>query len=173
MEHSSEQDRLYHELTQTYGGAMMRLACSTEANIDKRQDLIQIMNVELWKSLAQFDGRCSKKTWVYRVIHNVTGTYVKREMRRNRPSIGLDDIAELPSLIDTQLDIEKHDALAKLHTWIRQLTMPDRQILLLYLEDMSSAEIAEITGLKPGTISTRISRLKSKLTLNFKETNNE
>lgn len=66
--------------------------------------------------------------------------------------------------------IERDDALAKLHDWIRKLKTSDRQILTLYLEDLSAAEISDITGLKSGAIATRISRLKTKLAQDFKET---
>lgn len=169
MTHRLEQDELYHELAQAHGGAMVRLANSTEANADKRLDLLQMMNVELWKSLKRFDGRCSKKTWVYRVIHNVAASYVRAETRRRRPSVSLDDI-ELPSQANTHSQTEKRDALERLYRWIRVLDMPDRQILLLYLEDLAAADIADVTGLTARAVSTRISRLKSKLTNHHKET---
>ena len=76
----------------------------------------------------------------------------------------------VPDFTDLQVMIERDDALAKLHDWIRKLKTSDRQILTLYLEDLSAAEIADITGLKPGAIATRISRLKTKLALDFKDT---
>ncbi len=172
MKQTLEQDDLYRELAQAHSGAMMRLAFSTEANADKRRDLVQMMNVELWKSLKRYDGRCSQKTWVYRVIHNVAASYVRREARKNRPSVDVADL-ELPSPADTHTDAERRDALEKLYRWIRQLDMPDRQILLLYLEDLSAADIAETIGLTSGAVSTRISRLKSDLTDHYKDNKND
>lgn len=168
-----EQDRLYHELAQAHGAAMMRLAQSSEANADKRMDLVQMMHVELWKSLQHFDGRCSQKTWVYRVIHNVAASYVRQEARRNTPLLGVEEIDDFPAETDMYSNAEKRDALAKLYAWIRRLKMPDRQILLLYLEDVPTSEISEMLGLSVGAVSTRISRLKSKLTIHFEETNHD
>ncbi|MGJ8563901.1 MAG: RNA polymerase sigma factor [Alphaproteobacteria bacterium] len=173
MTHRFEQDALYHELALTHGGAMMRLARLSEAEPDKRHDLIQIMNVELWKSLAGFDGQCSQKTWVYRVIHNVAASYVQKESRRNSGLVYMDS-AEIESIDkvsgSAHESTEHRDALTKLYAWIRRLDMPDRQIISLYLEDISTPEIAEMIGLSSGAVATRISRLKSKLSRHFEET---
>jgi RNA polymerase sigma-70 factor, ECF subfamily len=170
MKQSFDQDTLYHELALTHGGAMIRLARLSEADPDKRDDLIQIMNIELWKILSRFDNRCSQKTWVYRVIHNVAASYVRKEVRRNGPFMELDNLDELSAEDDAQESVEQSDALTKLYAWIRCLELPDKQIMSLYLEDISTSEIAEMVGLTSGAISTRISRLKSKLSTHFKET---
>ena len=68
---------------------------------------------------------------------------------------------------------EQADALARLHHWIRGLGPPDRQVMLLYLEDVSAAYIADITGLTPGAVATRISRLKTRLSSEFKESRHD
>lgn len=174
MTHRFDQDALYHELALAHGGAMMRLARLSEAEPDKRLDLVQMMNVELWKSLAGFDGRCNQKTWVYRVIHNVAASYVQKESRRNSGLVYMDS-AEIESIDEVSgggnghESAEHRDALTKLYAWIRRLDMPDRQIISLYLEDISTPEIADMIGLSSGAVATRISRLKSKLSRYFKE----
>lgn len=172
MTYCSDQDSLYHELATAHGGAMVRLACVSEANADKRHDLVQTMHVELWKSLKQFDGRCSKKTWVYRVIHNVAALHMRKEARHKLSSLDIENL-DISCPSDTQRASERQDALERLHIWIRRLDMPDRQILTLYLEDIKSAEIAQMTGLSIGAVTTRISRLKSKLTVHYKETEHD
>jgi len=148
---------------------MQRLARATEANSEQRLDLLQDMHFQLWKSLSAFDGRCSLKTWVYRVIHNVAASHVDREKKRPRVGVELSELEQVAGLTDLSGLIERDDALAKLHTWIRQLNSTDRQIITLYLEDLSAAEMSEVIGFKPGAIATRISRLKSKLAQDFKE----
>ena len=115
MKQNFKQDALYHELTLTHGGAMMRLARLSEANSGKRDDLVQIMNVELWKSLSRFDNRCSQKTWVYRVIHNVAASYVRKETRRNGPFVALDNLDELAAEGDTHDDVEQRDGRCRGH----------------------------------------------------------
>ena len=50
-----EQDTRYLEAADAYGPALQRLARATEANAERRRDLLQDMHVALWRSLASFD----------------------------------------------------------------------------------------------------------------------
>jgi len=73
-----------------FGAALERLARAYQPDADSRLDLLQEIHVALWRSFASFDGRCSLRTWVYRVAHNVATSQVTRR-RRNAPTlVGLD-----------------------------------------------------------------------------------
>ena len=72
----SDQARLYSDVAEEFGGALERLARAYEGDSDRRRDLLQEIHVALWRSLARFDGRCSMRTWVYRVAHNVATSRV-------------------------------------------------------------------------------------------------
>lgn len=170
MKPVTDQDQRYLDAAEAHGGAMQRLARAMEANPDRRNDLLQEMHVALWRSLGKFDGRCSLKTWVYRVAHNVAATYVGRETRRNRGQVAVDAIGELAGADNPASDYEREDALERLNGWIRTLKPADRQVMTLYLEDLDAASIGEIMGIKPGAVMTRISRLKARLAEAFKET---
>jgi RNA polymerase sigma-70 factor (ECF subfamily) len=167
MSGAFDPDELYREATEAFGPALQRLARATEANAERRRDLLQDMHVALWRSFAGFDGRCSLRTWVYRVAHNTAASHAGREIRRNRGSIPLDAVGDLPDAASLSGEAETADALARLQAWIRRLKPPDRQVMTLYLEELDAAAIAEITGLTPGAVATRISRLKSQLTKDF------
>lgn len=164
-----DQDQRYLEAAQAYGGALQRLARAMEAHPERRRDLLQEMHVALWRSLAKFDGRCSLKTWVYRVGHNVASTHVGREMRRNRGLVGEAAIGPVAALDNPASDYEREDALERLNAWIRALKPADRQVMTLYLEELDAPAIAEITGFTPGAVTTRISRLKARLADDFRE----
>jgi RNA polymerase sigma factor (sigma-70 family) len=167
---SDDQDARYAAAARDYGGALQRLARASEADPERRHDLLQEMHVALWQSFARFDGRCSVRTWVFRVAHNVAATHVDKERRRNRSAVPLDDIEEIADARSAGADLEASDRLARLHAVIRQLGPPDRQIVTLYLEELDAAAIAEITGLSAGSVATRISRIKSRLARLFRET---
>jgi DNA-directed RNA polymerase specialized sigma24 family protein len=64
-----------------HGAAVRRLARGDGADPDKQKDLLQEIHMELWKSLGSFDGRCSLRTWVYRVAHNVGASHLVRSRR--------------------------------------------------------------------------------------------
>lgn len=169
MKQQQSDHTLYLETAEQFAFVLQRLARATEANAERRLDLLQDMHLELWKSLSAFDGRCSLKTWVYRVIHNVAASHVHKEKRRPAENVDASELDQLPGGVDLNLLVERDDALAKLHAWIRNLKSTDRQIMTLYLEDLSAAEMSEVTGFKPGAIATRVSRLKTKLAQDFKE----
>lgn len=169
MNTAPDQDQLYLQAAEAFGPALQRLARATEANDERRRDLLQDMHVALWRSFGRFDGRCSLATWVYRVIHNTAASHVDRERRRPGTPVPLDAAGELPDGRSLSGDLEQSDALARLTRWIRRLKPPDRQVMTLYLEDLGAAEIAEVTGLSPGAVATRISRLKAQLAKHFQE----
>jgi RNA polymerase sigma-70 factor (ECF subfamily) len=159
------QDRLYELAVASHGVALDRLARSYEADADNREDLLQEIHLSLWRSLSSFDERCSLRTWVYRVAHNVGASHVIKQRRTHSRLVGLDAIETITSDTDMEHTADRHMQLERLYTLIRQLRPLDRQIMLLYLEDSDAASIGEITGLSAGNIATKISRIKKILGL--------
>lgn len=166
---ADDQDARYLAAAAEFGGAMQRLARATEANPERRRDLLQDMHVALWRSFTSFDGRCALRTWVYRVAHNVAASHVGRERRAHAGAVSIDQIAHMPDGRDLGDDHETNNALERLHSLIRALKAPDRQVMTLYLEGLDAASIAEISGLSAGAVATRISRLKTFLAQRFHE----
>ncbi len=161
------QDRQYLEATEIYGAALARLAGAYEADPEKRRDLLQEIHFQLWRSFQRFDSRCSLRTWVYRVAHHVAASHVLRERRLFARLVNLEDLEALPdpgrSTTDRQLDLER------LASLIQRLKPLDRQVIVLYLEDLDAASIAEVTGLSPATVAMRIHRIKNVLARRFHE----
>lgn len=172
MRPSPDQDTRYLEAAAVHGAALQRLAAAIEANEERRRDLLQDMHVALWRSFAAYDARCSTRTWVYRVAHNVAASHVDKERRTHRGAVTLDEIKHLPSTQNIPTEIEETETLERLHALIRELGPPDRQIITLYLEGLDAASIADVTGLSAGAIATRVSRLKSQLARMFQENAN-
>src|SRR5947209_5519699 len=75
------QDDLYAIVAAEYGAALERLARAYEAEPERRRDLLQDIHLQLWRSMAHFNKRCSMRTWMYRVAHNTATTHVLRERR--------------------------------------------------------------------------------------------
>ena len=92
------QDEIYLQAAQEYGSSLERLAAAYEADPDRRRDLSQDIHFQLWRSLQRFDGRCSLRTWVYRVAHNVAASHVMRERRRFFGLVSLEEIDALPNV---------------------------------------------------------------------------
>ena len=164
------QNRRYRDAAAAFGPALERLARAYERDPDRRRDLLQDIHIALWRSLARFDGRCYKRTWVYRVAHNTATSKVLRP-RTSAPSIvALDThIESTAAAANEEETLDRRLALERLHDLIRQLRPLDRQVMLLYLEQIDAASIAEITGLSAANVATRVSRIKQLLVQRFHE----
>jgi RNA polymerase sigma-70 factor (ECF subfamily) len=162
------QDELYQEAASAYGPPLERLARGYQSDPSRRRDLLQEIHLALWQSFASFDGRCSLRTWVYRVAHNVATSHMIRDRRVNsRTLVGIDDIDPPSSEPDGERSADQRIALEKLLRLIQQLAPADRQVILSYLEGLDAASIAEITGISPGNVATKIHRIKNLLARRF------
>lgn len=161
------QDKFYRDAADTYGAALERLARAYEADAEKRRDLLQDIHFQLWRSFRQFDARCSVRTWVYRVAHNVAASHVIRERRNFTSLVSLEELEQLPSKGGP--DMEDRMNLQRLSNLIQKLKPLDRQVIVSYLEDMDAAAIGEITGLSPASVAMRVHRIKRILARWFHE----
>lgn len=169
MPDQTEKEALYKSLAARHGGMIARLASAYEKNPAARQDLEQDIHLHLWRSLDVFAGQCSLTTWTFRVAHNVCAGHVDQAMRR-RPANGWVDIDQVEPADARSTPEEatgKALTLERLYALIDRLRPADRQVVLLYLEDVDAAGIAEITGLSPGAVATRIHRIKALLAQGF------
>ncbi|NYF32359.1 sigma-70 family RNA polymerase sigma factor [Sphingopyxis sp. JAI108] len=165
-----DQDRLFAEAIDRFGGALARLARGYEADTELRRDLEQELQVALWQSFATFDGRCSLSTWVWRVAHNRATSHMlanKRHAQRGWSSIEDVEIADADADATPFARADSEHAMALILGIIDRLDPPDRQILLLYLEGVAAAEIGAVTGVSPDGVATKIHRFKSMLTRRF------
>lgn len=160
-------DELYRAAIQDFGRALDRLAAGYEADPDKRHDLRQEIHLQLWKSFDLFDGRCSVKTWAFRIAHNTAVSYVNRERRLNARFVTLEEIERTASCHDAEPDIDRGRALQQVTQLILKLKPLDRQIIISYLEEMDTAAIAEITGLSAANVAMKIHRIKNILSRRF------
>jgi RNA polymerase sigma-70 factor, ECF subfamily len=164
---SEEQDALYEQAAATHGAAIQRLARGYEPEPDKRRDLIQDIHVALWRSFAHFDGHASLRTWVYRVAHNTAISLVVRRRAGMPALVSLDDLAAAPATANTSEDVDRRLALDRVLQLIQTLKPLDRQVILLYLEDLDAQSIADTVGLSPANVATKVHRIKQILARRF------
>lgn len=158
------QDALYLQASEQFGRDIGRFVAGYERDPARRQELIQEVHLALWQSFSGFANQCSLRTWVYRVAHNVGVNHVQRAVRRPEHSgIGLD---ELEQRIDDAADMdltERRLDLERVMALVHALAPLDREVMLLYLEDVDAAGIADVTGLSARNVATKIHRIKSLL----------
>lgn len=120
-------------------------------------DLYQEVVINLWKAYPKFRNECKISTWIYRIALNTCISFIRKE--KNIPEIvTLSQIADRIEETD-----ETQVMLKRLYSMINRLGQLEKSIVLLYLEDKSYEEIAEITGLTLTNVATKLSRIKDKL----------
>lgn len=169
MRNAGVQEDLFFDAMASCGPAIGRLVRGYEYDPSRQADLSQEIQIALWQSFAVFDGRCSIRTWVYRIAHNVAAAHVVKARRSNSARwISLDEVAELPQDGEAETQIGEAIALVRLRSTIRRLRPPDAQIMMLWLEGEEAAAIGEITGIAPGAVATKVHRIKAALARQFK-----
>ena len=158
------QDELYEEAAAICGTALDRVARAYEVDPDKRRDLLQEIHVALWQSFENFEGRCSLKTWVYRVAHNTATSVVIRKKMRAPAFVDLENVE---ASLHNEGEQVHQATMDRVWALIQKLKPHDKQVMLLYLEGMDSASIGEVTGFSPGNVATKIHRIKNLLSRKF------
>jgi RNA polymerase sigma-70 factor (ECF subfamily) len=157
-------DALFERIAAEYSAPLARLARAHEADASLQQDLLQEIHLAIWRSLPAFAGRCSLRTWVYRVAHNVAATHLVRQKRRRVETLStLDELVLEADQPDAAAGIDEHRTLEKLPALIRRLKPIDRQIIVLHLEGLAADDIAEVAGLSVPNVHTKLHRLRELL----------
>lgn len=138
------------------------MARSYARNEEELQDLVQEILLQIWLSLKTYRSVYALSTWLYRIALNVSISFLrKEESRRKRlDRVGNKWILEQPLP-------ERSERQELLHQWIQQLDPLNRALILLYLDDYSHAEIADILGISKSNVGTKLSRLRSRLKIFF------
>ena len=162
---SKNWDQLYHEAAAAYGDALDRLVRAYELDPERRRDLLQEIHLGLWRSFEKYQARCSIRTWVYRIAHNIATSHVVRN-RRAQALLSLEEIDSVAPGDEVRAADDRVD-FARLLELIHQLNPPDRELMLLYLEDLDAAMIGEIMEMTPANIRSKIHRIKAILARRF------
>ena len=135
--------------------------CSIET---ERQDLIQEIIIQIWKSFPNYNNKYKISTWIYRIALNVAiSLYRKQNSKKKLTTVSIEDY----QLSDENENIEKELQIKQLYKFIHELKELDRALILLYLEEKNYKEISEILGISHTNVATKISRIKILLKQKF------
>ena len=119
-------------------------------------DLFQEALINLWQGLESFSGKSDLKTWIYKVtLNSCISIDRKKKIRKTQPLMEGIDLFDKNDADNRQTDM--------LHARIQRLQPFDRAIVLLWLENMSYQEIAQIVGIEVKNVSVRLYRIKEQL----------
>jgi len=150
----------YITFIQPYAGIIIKICRAYSYSQEDFEDLYQEVCLQVWRTKDNFRGNSEWSTWIYRISLNVCLTIQKKETKKTPQILSLDSVPEVQRN-DSSFDQE--DSLSELYKAIKQLSDIDKAIILLYLEEKSYKEIAEIIGTNFSNIGVKIQRIKNKL----------
>jgi RNA polymerase sigma-70 factor (ECF subfamily) len=124
------------------------------------EDYYQEVCLQVWRSRDNFREQCKWSTWVYRISLNVCLTLLKRRKRNGRTYFSSDVLPDLMTIDNRAFEDE---SLNQLYIAIKHLSEVDRALILLYLDEKSYQEIADILGTSANNVGVRVSRIKERL----------
>jgi RNA polymerase sigma-70 factor (ECF subfamily) len=123
------------------------------------EDYYQEVCLQIWLSKDNFKEQSAWSTWIYRLTLNVCLTFLKK--KKNNKQNNTSDLLPDEVMVDSKAFSE--ESLNQLYNAIRKLSEIDRGVILLYLEEKSYKEIADIIGTNTNNIGVRITRIKERL----------
>ena len=153
------------EMLSDYQGILHKVSLIYFKNNADREENIQEIIYQLWKSYPGLKNKNSIGSWIYAVSINTSIARLKKQLRIEYT----DKIPEIPDRADFVRRIELDESLQSLLDAIHRLDEINRSVILLYLEEKSYDEIAEIIGISKSNVGVRINRIKEILRKNLKK----
>lgn len=147
----------FTKMVEAYKQTIYKVCYFYSKDTDEVNDLFQEVLINLWKGFDSFRGDSNIKTWIWRVSLNTCNTQ-ERKKKSNVSTIPLTMDIDLYN--DTDV---KSKQIQMLYNRINRLEMFDRAIILLWLENMSYQDIADVMGLTVTNVTTRLFRIKEQL----------
>lgn len=151
---------VFEDVLRDHGRALFRAAQGYAATAADADDLYQEICLAVWRALPRFRGEASLGTWLWRIAHNRGLTFRARSARPQAVELP-DHLADASPLPDEALlrSLGRDELLAAIH----QLSDAQCEVMLLSLEGLSYAEMAEVLGTSPNAVAVRLNRAKRNL----------
>lgn len=167
-------EELFKSWVSAHSGTVLKVARAYTRTAEDCQDLAQEILFQVWRSLPQFQGRSSATTWCYRVALNTALGWHRDERRRQARRDSRIEIEEIPtSQSDSSQQLAQRELVHRLYDAIRQLPKADTALVLLYLDDLSYREMADVLGISESNVGVKLNRAKKALTELMREGSHE
>jgi len=153
-------EQLYKDflaMVQNHERLIFKICNLYSKDVEGSKDLFQEIVLQAWTAFPRFNNASKISTWLYRVALNTAINY-KRKVDKHahtNDTSGLTHVAEA-----TDSGTEEYNLLYQM---INDLPPLEKALILLYLEDRSYQEIADIMGMSVTNVGTRLGRIKLKL----------
>lgn len=147
-----------------HGSSVLKVARAYTITSEECQDLAQEILLQAWRSLPKFEGKATAATWFYRVaLHTAMNWHRKDKTRRSRqrPLLKVHELAT--ESYDSAEQTQRREIVEQLYQAIHQLSKTDTALVLLYLDELSYREMAEVLGISENHVGVKLNRAKKEL----------
>ena len=141
-----------------YSGIIIKICRAYTDTQEDFEDYYQEVCLQIWRSKDSFKEDSKWSTWIYRLTLNVCLTLLKKKKNNKQNN----NSALLADEVTVDSKTFSDESLNQLYDAIRQLSEVDRAVILLYLEEKSYQEIADIIGTNANNIGVRLKRIKER-----------
>lgn len=150
---------VFRLLVERYQKPVIRMISNIVNDKHTCEDIAQEVFFSAYKELAHFDDMKSKfSTWLFTIARNKSLNAIKKKKTQT--------VDELPDVAETKKgdELEKQEFLNELDKQLHSLPKDQMTVFVLAeFEKLPYEEIAQIEGVREGTIRTRLHRAKQKL----------
>jgi RNA polymerase sigma-70 factor, ECF subfamily len=147
-----------------HGASVMKVARAYTLTNEDCQDLAQEILLQTWRSVPNFQGKASAATWFYRVaLHTAMNWHRKDKPRRSRQHPFMEVQAVACDGADCADQVQQRETVEQLYRAIHQLPKTDAALVLLYLDELSYREMAEVLGISESNVGVKLNRAKKAL----------
>jgi RNA polymerase sigma-70 factor (ECF subfamily) len=147
-----------------HGSSVVKVARAYTLTSDECQDLAQEILLRAWQSLPNFRGEASPATWFYRVALQTAMNWQRKDKpRRSRQQPLLEVQAVVTEGCDSGEQAQQRETVEQLYNAIHQLPKTDAALVLLYLDELSYREMAEVLGISESNVGVKLNRAKKAL----------
>jgi len=161
------QKEKFLKLISEHQDLIRKVAAMYYKNKADQEDAFQEILVNLWKAYPTFRGESKITTWMYRVaLNTVISGFRKASNRvhRNRSDVNISD-----ELVKPERENVSNEDIDVLYQSIERLTDIEKAVIMLYMEEKTYDDIAEIMGMTRTNVGVKINRIKKKLQKLYKE----
>jgi RNA polymerase sigma factor (sigma-70 family) len=148
-------------LLDQHAGIVRKVAASYTRSTADRHDLMQEIRLQLWRAYPRYAPERPFSTWMYRIALNVAISFLRGAGGPQRQALSLDEAGI--DVADDTAGPEPDERVAFLQQVIATLEPLDRALLLLYLDEHSYRDIAQVLGISETNVATKLSRLKQRV----------
>jgi len=142
-----------------------RICCCYVRDDDERRDVFQEVLIHIWEGLDRFEEKSQMSTWIYRIAVNTCLGHIRMQTRRRKVFDGSANVDQeaIPDESADEGAAETEQAVNHLYDCIDQLLPLEKTLVSLYLEDLSTEQMAEVVGISEGNVRVKLHRIKKKL----------